>query len=522
MFLKRRQRASSRRVRQFAFPAPIQGLVRSGDLLDGNPAAAEVLENFIPTAEGARVRSGSAKYATLPSEVKSLMTFSSGEADELFGATETAIYPLTNVADPDTTPTASVTGLSSGDWSSAQFATSGGQFLVLANGVDTVRKYDGSTWDVSAITGVTNGTQSLHFVWSHKRRLWFAEEGLAYAWYLPADSVEGAATAFPLDGVFRLGGSLLMGGSVSTDTGDGIDDLMVFISTKGEVAAYQGTDPSSASSWALVGVYRIARPLHKDAFYRSGGDLMVLTEEGIISILGAMAKRPEDLQGQSLTAPIESFWQQAVARRQGTQTFSIAHWPSRALLFIGIPDENWEPGAIVANTRTGSWATITGWPMTCQTVFADSYYFGTSDGLVLQGETGGNDNGSSYTARYVPKFNELKSTSDKLAMSARLLWRGTPGSKPRLGCFTDYTIGVFLDNGTISLRNVGATWGTAAWGSFQWGSDGRSREASSDWQTVVGAGYALAPTVSVTANDTDAPDFALVGLILRYEEGTGI
>jgi hypothetical protein len=41
----------------------------------------------------------------------------------------------------------------------------------------------------------------------------------------------------------------------SIDAGIGIDDYAAFISDQGEVALYKGSDPTSATTWALVGTF---------------------------------------------------------------------------------------------------------------------------------------------------------------------------------------------------------------------------------------------------------------------------
>src|SRR5690606_5522465 len=126
-----------------------------------------------------------------------------------------------------------------------------------------------------SITGVD--TDTLSHVWKYSSRLWFVGEDMS-AWYLPALAVGGAATEFPLQGVFSKGGALLFGAAFSYDAGDGLDDYCVFFTTEGEFALYQG-DP--ADTMTKVGVYEIGRPLHKNAHFRAGGDVGVLTDDGI-------------------------------------------------------------------------------------------------------------------------------------------------------------------------------------------------------------------------------------------------
>lgn len=514
-FDRRRTRRVSRPAADFAFPAPIKGLTRAGLPLVGDPATAEVLENFIPTPEGARMRGGSTLYATLGAAAKALLTYRSGTQEALFGVTDTTIYPITNVVDATVAPAASVTGLTSSDWSSTQFATPGGQFLIIANGADSVRSFDGTTWAAPAITGVAPA--DLHSVWQHKARLWFAEDGLNWAWYLPLFSIAGAASAFPLHGIFKQGGTLLFGASISADTGAGPDDMMCFVSSLGEVAIYQGTDPSIAATWGLVGIYQIGRPLHKNAHFKVGGDVLVATEEGIVSLLAAMTKPRDALRNEALTARINEVWQAGVARSSATDRWPLAVWPSESLVFISLPLVDSTPEVLVVHTLSRGWATITGWNATCWAHHADGIYFGAAS-TVAAGDTGGSDRGTAYTARLAPAFQDFGTPALKSAVMAQVLWRGAEGSRPRVGCFVDYNRIDVSDGGTVT-QPTGFTWGAFTWGSFVWGSRSDNVSAYRQWHAISGHGMALAPTVSLTSNQVAAPDFTLLGIVLRYEQG---
>lgn len=584
---------------QFTWPAPINGLVRSGALVKAAPSAAEVLNNFWPTAEGARVRGGAEKTATIPTIAKSLFKYRSGNVERMFAATATDIYDVSAPADVDVAETPVVSGLSGGRWSVVQFSTSGGEFTFGLNGADHAHYYNGTTWlpitdeatnslDYDAltadfavgetVTGGTSGataeilsilpssatagalalgaitgafidnealtsasgaatsdglasanlavsitgvtTSDLSFPWAHKERLWFVEENSLSAWYLPVQSIGGAASKFPLNSVFDLGGALLFGGSWSVDAGDGMDDVLIFVTTEGEVAAYQGTDPSDAAAWALVGVYKIGRPLSKDAWFNSGGDVMVLTEDGVIPISEALQKDRAALQAAAITYPIEALWQRAVANRSLEFNFTAALWPSRTSVVIGLPEQDGVAASLVANTRTGAWATISGWDVQCCEVFNDALYFATSDGVIAKADEGGTDLGEPYSCQYVPKFQEMGSPEEKHAVHARGIWRSTSAVVPQMVGFANYEIGSYPASGNKFFLGTDV-WGTGSWGASVWG--GRSpTQHGSDWQSVAGSGFALSVGWSVTSNQTEKPDMSISATVLRYERGRAI
>ena len=506
------------------WPAPVLGLIRSGTKIGGDPRGCDVLENFVPTAEGARLRGGSQKFATIGASVESLFTYRAGTFEAFFAATETKIFDITSVTDSDVAETPVITGLTSGDWSSVQFATPGGQFCCIVNGADDYHIFDGTSWeaiDGSSAPALTNVAGSdLSFVWSHKRRLWFVEKDTLSAWYLPVNSIAGDAVEFPLDGVFSLGGALLFGGTWSQDSGDGLDDLAVFVTTEGQIAVYQGTNPSDANSWALVGVYSVGRPLNKNAWFRAGGDLVILTEDGVVPVSEALRKDRAALQAAAITSSIEDLWQEAIAARQVDFRVSVVLWSTKTTLWIGIPQIGGGISVLVANTRTGAWATVTGWTARCFAVFQDRLYFGTADGFVARGDFSGNDMGAPFAGRYVPNFQEFSTTQDKIALHARAVFKAAEAAEPRLVGFSNYQVGDFPAE-VDAPDAFGNQWGAGVWGQSQWGV-GALSQSRTDWQGVSGMGFSLSVGMIIGSNRSQQPTFEILGTVMRYEVGRAI
>lgn len=596
--LQRAQEIRTAVSRTSSWPAPSQGWVQSGNIVLAPKQQAEVLDNFIPTAQGIRLRGGASEYADIGASVVRLMTYSSGGAEDFWASTATGLYDATRVNGTGTTATyADVEGLTSGDWSATQIGTSGGQFLVAVNGTDLAMYWDGADWNPingatvneipfdaetgsftvgETVTGGTSGasatilaivktgatagflrvgavtsgpfqdnealtdaaagaataaganassstvtitgvaTSSLSQVWLFKRRLFFVEKNTTSAWYLPVDSIGGAATEFDLGAVFRKGGSLLFGATWSLDAGDGLDDICLFVSDQGEVAVYEGTDPSSASTWALSGVYDIGVPLDKHAWFRTGGDLAIMTEGGIIPASEALRKDRAALQTVAVSYPIEDAWKSAIQQRTTSYPISATLWQSGALLLIGTPETyRGRNVSFIANAQTGAWARVTGWDVRCAGVFGDELYFGNSSGKVLKADSGGNDDGVGYTAVWVPKFEP--SDFLRTVNAAGITYRATEELQGDLDAHADYTVRSIDEPATTTTTSTG-TWGTGVWGTFVWGAEGQL-ETFTSWQAAYSNGYALAPSVAVTVNQSSAVRFQPVVLRLRTETG---
>lgn len=578
-------------TREILFPAPTKGWVQSGNVTTAGMDQAEVLDNFFPTAQSARLRGGSSEYVDIGDPVVRMMVYS-GTSDDLFAATADGIYDADRISGGGAV-FADVAGLGSGDWSYTQVATSGGSFLVAVNGTDLAHYFDGSnfhpittvavnnvgydalatafvvgqtvtggtsgatavilsivqtsatagTLRVGTITGgpfqdnealtsasgtatangassagsavvVTNiATSDLSQVFSHKSRIFGIEKNSLSMWYLPAASVGGAAVEFPLGAIFRRGGTLMFGASWSLDSGAGLDDVCILMTSNGEIAVYEGDDPSDANNWRLAGVYEISRPLNKHSFFKAGGDLAILTEDGIIPVSEALRKDRAALQTGAISYPIEDAWKDAVANRTTSYPITPTLWQSQALLLIGVPGTGGL--AYVANARTGAWCRYTGWDVRCGAVANDRLYFGTNAGKVMRGQTGGTDDGASFTGYYVPKFTEARVSQPKIANHAGVTVRAYANPNFRAACFADYQIGDYPVPTPLTSES-GDVWGTGVWGEFVWGT-GEAQMTYTVWKMVRAGGNSLAPAIIAMSNQTGTPAFEILATRLRFE-----
>lgn len=492
------------------FPSPSAGWVRSGNIVTASPNQAEILDNFVVTAQGARLRDGCVLLDELGAEAKSLFVYEGGTTSRMFGATALAIFDATNVSGGALRVT------TSGDWSTTQISTAGGDFLGGVNGADNAFTYDGSSFSDMSLTGVAGS--NLSQMWLFKERWFFVEKDTLSAWYLPVKSIGGTVAEINLGAVFRRGGNLLFGATWSLDSGSGLDDVCIFVSTEGEVAVYEGTDPTSASTWSLVGVYDIGRPLNKHASFKAGGDLAILTRDGVISVAEALRKDRASLQASAITYPIEDVWQSLVANASNSNLITATLWQSRTLLLIGTVEKDaGNPVSLVANARNGGWSRVTGWDVRCSVVFQDRLYFATLEGDILEADKGGTDNGVEFSGVYVPKFTN--SANYRSANAAGITYRAGRDVEFDLSAHSEYSIDEpSLRTTTNTFSDATSTWGTGVWGSFVWGGD-QTRITKTEWQTVYANGYALAPGLIISSNQPSSMNFEILMTRLRYERG---
>ena len=500
------------------FEAPTRGMVTNQNQAKPISKTALWLSNFFPTRTGLKPRGGTAKHATIGSTaVKAMFKYESGTTERLFAAHATAVYDITSPGDPDVAPTAAISSLTGGEWSTAQIAVSGGDYLVMVNGADTPRDFDGTTWSSSSMTGSGLTTSDLIHVWAYNSRLFFIESGSMEFWYLGVGNYTGTLSSYSLQGIFKKGGSLFMGGTWALDAGDGLGDFCIIISTKGEVAIFEGTDPSSASTWTLKGTYEIAEPLGKNAWMKAGGDFLVATVEGIIPISQAIRKDPAALSLSAITNAIEPTWLEEVADRRSLP-FDITRWNEGNLAMVSTPGSGGQSDlCFIVNLETGGWTTYD-WNAQCAAVYNERLYWGDDSGRIYEAENGGSDDGALYTCQMsLPFYSITRRNSLKTATLARAFFTSRRAFTPQLSLSSDYERG-FPSAPSSPANNAVAVWDSGLWDTAVW--DATSDEsATTNWVEIEGEGDVLSPQLQMSFGVTFVPEVEFIKFQLQGHEG---
>jgi hypothetical protein len=499
--------ARKRVAQSSSITAPIGGLNARDSLAAMPPQDAVTLDNWFPTPTTVDLRSGYLQWSTgYPSHVESLMPYITSTVAKLFAASGTSFYDATSTG---AVGAAVVTGLTNARWQSANMGTPGGQFFYAVNGVDKPRYYDNVAWvavdgaSTPAITGVT--TTKLVHVNVFKRRLWFVEVDSMRVWYLPVDSIGGAAQSIDFSPIFKLGGYLMAMATWTIDNAQGVQEYAVFITSEGEIAVYEGYDPSTISTWNLVAVFRIGRPVGRRCFEKVGADLILVCSDGAVPLSKAMLTdraQPEDALSNKIVNLVNS----DVASYGSNFGWDIKLFPLGNKLIINVPQTtNNTQYQYVMNTITGAWCRFTAWNANCFAVMRDVLYFGgnlgasANTGYVAKADTGFSDNGG-----YI--FGEAKTAFQYFGAPGRLKrWTMVRPTFLTSGTFTpamrmdvNFEDVQPTETGTFS-GDSGVLWNTTLWNTAPWGSP---LSIKNNWQGISGMGYEGALHMRVVNNLT--------------------
>jgi hypothetical protein len=351
------------------------------------------------------------------------------------------------------------------------------------------------TYTVLGITGV-NSNKFVN-VNLFKNRLFFTEKDSLTCWYLDVNSIAGVAQPLYFGGIARNSGYLQAMGTWTIDAGQGVDDYAVFVTSMGEAIEYNGTDPNTASTWMLKGVWQLGQTFNRRCFFKWGGDLLLLTQDGLVPLASALQSSRLDPR-INLTDKIYYPISLACTNFYANFGWQINYFASENMLILSIPTDNGME-QYVMHTITKSWARFTNIEAYCwETAGSADMFFG-GNGYVGKFYADNADAGNNIVATAQQAYNYFDSQGQlKRFTLVRPIFQ-TDNGVPTVLC------GISTDFDTQPLTNQLAfnpsaisvgKWDTALWDQNTWGG---GLITTKYWQGVTGTGFSASVSLNVAS-----------------------
>jgi len=426
--------------------------------------------------------------------------------------TAQTISSITNSTTTATLTTASAHGLVTGNRvtiSGATAAAYNGTFVITVTGTTTftytmLSNPGGSasvvgTYSVIGITGVNSNT--FVNVNLFKNRLYFTQINTLKCWYLDVNSIGGAANPLDFGSIARNGGFLQAMGTWTLDAGQGADDYAVFVTNMGEVIVYNGTDPTSSTTWALKGVWQLGQTFNRRCFFKWSGDLLLLTQDGLVPLASALQSSRLDPR-VNLTDKIYFAVSLAASNYYDNFGWQVNYFAAENMLILNIPISGGTQ-QYVMHTITKSWANFTGINANCfETSGKAGMYFG-SNGFVGKFYDGLSDAGNNITATSQQAYSYFDTPGQlkRYTMVRPILQSsgGIPGVL--VGLSVDFDTVSQL--GAVSFNPGNAStgsWDSAVWDTAVWAG---GLVTTKIWQGVTGIGFAASINLNVASQNIE-------------------
>jgi len=342
------------------------------------------------------------------------------------------------------------------------------------------------TYTTIGITGVDSST--FINVNLFKNRLYFTQKNTLSCWYLPVDSIGGAASPLYFGSIARNGGYLQAMGTWTIDAGQGADDYAVFVTNLGEVIVYNGTDPSSILTWALKGVWQLGQTFNRKCFFKWGGDLLLLTQDGLVPLASALQSSRLDPR-VNLTDKIYFPISQAATNYYANFGWQINYFASENMLILNIPTNDGME-QYVMHTITKAWARFTNIEAYCWESSGDNTMHFGGDGYVGNFYVDTADDGNNITAAVQQAYSYFDSPGQQKRFTMVRPILQSQGGVPAVLCGLSVDFQPIDNLGAVSFNpstQTGSTWDTAKWDENIWSGGLITTRV---WQGVTGIGFA--------------------------------
>lgn len=500
--ITRAQKAVPRQVK-----SPVSGInardsfdsLKEGDAVD--------LCNWFPFQSYLETRLGYSDFSTMSAttgSVETLAQFHSGAVQKFLACGSGRI-------DDITTGTASnlATGLSEDRWQTEMF--NGRLFLV--NGTDAPRDYDGTTLSSTSWTGTGLTIADLIDVLAFKSRLYFVEKDTQSFWYGGINSVTGTLTEFDLGETGNFKGNLVTLNAITSDGGDGVDDLFVAMFSEGDVVIYQGSDPGS--NFFQVGTFKIGKPIGQRPAKKIGSDVAVITEDGYV-LLTQVLPFGRSRTDQDFSEKIQRIVDAAIQNYKSNTGWEIELHSTGSKLFVNVPVSATSSVQHVMNTNTRAWTIFeySDKPVTWA-IYNGDIYFGAASGKIFKAEDGTSDNGTAIVSTGQDGWTYLgQRTRIKRFLDIRPIFELETDTTADTAFLTDFETNRMFSTLELDVSEVtNSVWNVAVWDVATWGG---ALQTSQDWNVTSGVGYAGSLAFRTSSDDQQ---FRWIATTYVYEPG---
>jgi hypothetical protein len=523
---------------QAHIPAPVGGLNTVSPGYQMPDLDCPVLYNLVGAENGLRSRFGYKEWCTGvgSSTVATIMPFAgsttSGSKDKLF-ATSTGTAKIYDVSASSATPSSVLNFASSaGDagWgvSHSVVNSAGAHFLMYFDEVNGYHVYTESTdtWAAVAagggatqINGVTPGNLVFGTVW--KNFVLFVEKDSSRMWFgSSTNALYGTVTSFDFGAKFRHGGNLVGLWSWTTDGGVGLDDYLVAISSGGDVVIYQGTDPNSATTFGIRGVWYVGGvPAGRRIATDFGGDLLILSTIGVVPISKLVSGSEMADTSQYATQKIGNVFSRAATTYASSKGWSLRVHPEDSTIIVTLPaGDDGTPSQLAMSLLTRGWSIYRSLPIIAAEGWSRKFYFGTTDGRVCT-NTGYLDNVNLAVTSFSPidcslitAFRNMGNARQKQIQMIRPTIISESGSVA-LATEARYRYNLAeAGSPTAMPTNNSNIWDTAIWDTAIWGGSYITQQTAS-------GGVGMGPDAAIACRFSATSRTVLVGFDVVFTQG---
>jgi hypothetical protein len=190
----------------------------------------------------------------------------------------------------------------------------------------TPGQFNGSTFVVAGFSGgsmrhaigATNYNSRMYVIQAYNSA---ASPGKVY-YSATAGGISGAFTLYDVQLLTNSNDEVTNIFTFTLSSGLQSEQLLGMVTDKGTVLIFSGANPADAS-WALIGRFQISAPTGIQSWVNVNGDVLLITEQGIVSIRALVQNTNNFSTGTFITQGISRYWAELIRQIKLTDTTGI-------------------------------------------------------------------------------------------------------------------------------------------------------------------------------------------------------
>jgi hypothetical protein len=235
-----------------------------------------------------------------------------------------------------------------------------------------------------------------------------------------------------------------------------------------------------------------------------------------------ITKDASQLDLSMITVTIKPMWRDEVNLKRGW-SWTMKRWDEYGGIFV-----TWPGGAVgnrycaVANAATGAWCRFVGYDATCFARVHGNLFFGNQDGIMMQADRTGNDDGQPYVATLVGGWEMFQAPAQTVTWhQARASFTSAAFDPflPQLSATTDYQINIPQPPPAGADPGLLDVWDQGLWDHAKWDQSAVNLTPvrNTGWVSIGATGFAHAPVVQATVSQQALPNVELISIAATYE-----
>lgn len=467
---------------------------------------ADYIENWVVGHDGIETRPGYKLYAELEEEIDFLWSHQNGAEKYLIAIAKDKVYEI----GPGGEVKLIKEELPIGEWMAISFQNKS----LFVNEFCQTYEYAAGKFEAFSFEGADH-KDKFSGMMAYKGRLFYWQPSSLCFYYGELHKTGGKVEPFDLGLIGDYKGQIVHINKMIIPSSNGAYEALAIFLSSGQIVFYKGSDPANHEDWQFICTIQISRPIHSNAILSFGHDLLIIGEEGYLTVSQYLTNEPSIPVNQLRNKGVTKDLHDKIKRYGSEKGWSIIVLPKQNWIIFNLPagrdirSKNLYEQHIY-DFKKSVWSKFTGINARVWVGHDGEIYFAEAH-KIYKAFAADDDNGSAIEAQLDLPYMDFETASETKKINF---------FKPLfdLHLFETAKIGFTVDHDPRSLRSVNLRrderieipWGAS------WEEDWiKEKKVKKDWYGINVMGKSLSMKLNITTHQP----LKFFGAELIFERG---